>query len=146
MKVKTHILCHVDKSVLWVDKDEANKASMKTQAEMGDRHRPNSVPNSIFFFFFPETQLHSCPSLGLAVLRVSWISITCNQKKPTTILLVAEGIKGPTLGKHTEGTAGIPARGKHHIWLRTLRDSPGGSPGHHGHRVPGPAQPSVRLW
>lgn len=52
MKVKTHILCHVDKSVLWVDKDEANKASMKTQAEMGDRHRPNSVPNSIFFFFF----------------------------------------------------------------------------------------------
>lgn len=30
---------------------------------------------------FPEAQLYFCPSLGLDVLRVSWISITYNQKK-----------------------------------------------------------------
>lgn len=44
-----------------------------------DRHRPNSVllPNSIF----PQTQLHSCPSLSLGVLRVSWIFLAWNQKQ-----------------------------------------------------------------
>lgn len=53
-----------------------------------ERQRLNNmkrwVTDIVFHFpilFFPEAQLFSCPSLGLDVLRVSWISITYNPKK-----------------------------------------------------------------